>query len=371
MRARQFTTAVFLLAILSVSGLSTSTVGAWQEATVRLNAEPTCDTCHINIQRIAVLGDETDPAVVREGIPRVHRSGNGNYYAILQGGTEIGVYDDSGRLIKRLGGAGPGPGEYAIIVSFERGADDQLMVFDYLRRASVYDARDELASSLRLPVGPLDAVRLDDGSLVLAGMLYTAQRIGFPLQHVSLRGELIKSFGASNEAVVDPDRPSADQRVITRASPTSVWASRPDRYEIEEWDVERGLIRRIVASALWFPSREHEMGPLDGPPDSWIMDLRADQDGRIWVLGTTADPRWAESGYVRAEGEPMGPIVMDSLYDSVIEVLVPDEGTLIASLRVPARFVGFAGPNLLFRLAEAPEGEVQAEIWRVELVVGS
>jgi hypothetical protein len=60
-------------------------------------------------------------------------------------------------------------------------------------------------------------------------------------------------------------------------------------------------------------------------------------------------------------------ISLQQLRSSIIEVIDPEKGQLLASLRFPGFVMGFIGDDRLAVLVETPDGVPRTEIWRVRL----
>lgn len=101
-----------------------------------------------------------------------------------RGAQEIRFYDEEGRWLHSVGGAGGGPGEFVELSSLHRFGPDSLLAFDSgNRRITVFDARGAFVRSLELrPPATGDYPELvgvlDDGSFIV--LLTSGEPTGYP-----------------------------------------------------------------------------------------------------------------------------------------------------------------------------------------------
>lgn len=163
------------------------------------------------------------------------------------------------------------------------------------------------------------------------------------------------------------------RRELAPADNGRFWAAHPNRYWIEEWELE-GIRRRIVRDAAWFPSHPGGFGfSPDEPPKPMLVDLQVDSRGRLWVLATVADQNWrtalvglpdeAHGGEVRYVPEDI-----NDYLDTVVEVIDPDSGQLLLSSRFDA-FLRFSGPKHVYSVG-GPEGRARLYVGRLEVDAG-
>ena len=81
-----------------------------------------------------------------------------------------------------------------------------------------------------------------------------------------------------------------------------------------------------------------------------------------------ADQDWREHDITIGGEQPITSEINDMLYDTLIEVIDPVEGHLLASLRLPFHNIGFIGENAIATLKELESGLVQIEIWQLRFI---
>lgn len=346
--------------------LLTLTAAAPLQQRQLIPASPTCKSCKIVAQRVIALGQAHDTTSISNVGARVVVGPERVFYVAEFGANRVLVYDSVGRLLRTLGRKGKGPGEFQIIVSLSAGRDGFLYVFDYIRRLTVLDKTGGVVAVVRMPVAPASTTISSGGDKVLAGMIYSPAGAGLPLQLIAPSGKHVRSFGSVTPNVA-PGKEEADRRFVCCAEQGRVWSAKLDEYVLEEWDLSSGKRKlRLERSPHWWisdrPDGRHATAPL-----SWIRGIENDSAGRLWVLALSRGAGWERSGYRVGYMLPVTPASLDAHFDSVIEVIDPVRRRLVASVVLPQHFAGFAGPGLLYRVSDVPDGRLQVEVWSVSL----
>jgi hypothetical protein len=327
---------------------------------------PACRGCTIEVQRIAVLGQEDGPGTIDGDDAHAAVDSRGRYFLWQQYMPEVKVFDARGRYLRRLGREGRGPGEFRGVGAIRIGAGDSIHVFDAnnLTR-SLFSPSFAFVRSTRLEVPPeiLRLAMLDGGSFVISAPIRTPSRVGFPLHLVNSTGRIVRSFGSASGAF-RPDIPYFDRRSITFAGPGQVWAAHVNQYRIELWSTEGRKVRELRRTVPWFPpylaSREPSRST---PPPTLLGDVRQDRDGRLWVRISVPDANWRRAVQ---PGGPHGVTIPDynQYLDTIIEVIDPRRGRLLASRRFDAD-VHFVGDNLLGGVVTGEDDVPYYHVWRV------
>jgi hypothetical protein len=76
---------------------------------------------------------------------------------------------------------------------------------------------------------------------------------------------------------------------------------------------------------------------------------------------------WRDYDVIVGPGHPMTLELMDKLYDTLIEVVDPNTGRLIASQRLPFYNRGFVGENVIARRRMLESGLIVIDIWQLAL----
>lgn len=98
------------------------------------------------------------------------------------------------------------------------------------------------------------------------------------------------------------------------------------------------------------------------PPSASVLDIAVDDRGLLWVVGEAPDERWETA--VGPKGKPLN---SDSFIDSIIEVIEPDTGRLLARRRLDGSIRGFVAPGLAFAVRNTDAGLPRIDLIEVRL----
>jgi hypothetical protein len=171
---------------------------------------------------------------------------------------------------------------------------------------------------------------------------------------------VIRSFG-SQTPTTGPPTPIY---LMAIAAGGSLWTGQSLKYEFTQLDSMGRTMRTIRANPQWFSEEAN-----DGRPRPVIWTFRSDGDGRLWVVGAISVAGWKDAMPQRSSNGSLNLtyISLQQLRSSIIEVIDPEKGQLLASLRFPGFVMGFIGDDRLAVLVETPDGVPRTEIWRVRL----
>lgn len=240
---------------------------------------------------------------------------------------EVLIFGSGGNLLRRLGRAGDGPGEFITVASVVRLARDTVAVWDpYRRRVSIYATDGNLGHELDLStVAPIAAgnagstafnsgytrlLRTSSGDLVLfgEGAIGTAEEPGvvrptLPTMRISRQGEMLGEYGSfPGMEVVLPSglpRPLAKRTYGTTVGEGVLVGT--GEAEVRQYGPS-GLLERIVR----WPDGDRT---VTGPHLSRWTDFVAEQPEMAEMIA--ALPR-ADRFPAHAEilGSPSGPILV-------------------------------------------------------------
>ena len=319
-----------------------------------------CTACGMTLSHMAALGSATDPESPADLTHRdVVHDAQGRYF--VRAGWPVNrvlVYDSGGNLEAVWGRRGEGPGEYRVIGQLLMLHEDSLGVLDRSNaRLTVLNADGSVARTQQLPIQPFpdQIARLDDGTLVVAGGEHTAAATGY-IMHVVRTDGLVSPLVPAG--MVLRSRPSASRRRLASAGMT-VWAARPDRYELTQYASDGTPLRVLKRVVEWFPDREVEgvVDPAKEPPAPYLRVIRVDEDGFIWTLVRVADADWSPA-------EEVGSISRERRYDSIVEVIDANRGMVVRSQRFPWHGHGFTNDGLVVSQREDALGVIVLDVWR-------
>ncbi len=341
---------------------------------VRMSSTPSCKNCRISVSLVARLGSEEGSRTTRGAGGSVVRNGHGQFLAFFRDlPSEISIFDSSGRFVRAAGRRGEGPGEYQRIQFLLVTPGDTLYAYDarLQRRSILAPPNYSFVRSTPTPASSWAVVRLPDGRHVINADVPTPERAGLPLHLLDADGNIVTSFGA-DPAVYRPDVTGLLLRAVALGGPTSVWSAARDEYLLELWDVATGRrLWQVTRDADWF--RPHLEDPPLSPnrtPAPRIASIHQASDGLLWVAIRVPSPRWKD--FIEHRPGPYNPplyipVDLDAVYDTVIEVIDPAAGRLIASQRVSQVLGAFLGDGLVRSLQEDKDGNPVTEIWRVQV----
>ena len=153
---------------------------------------------------------------------------------------------------------------------------------------------------------------------------------------------LLESFGSDRDAP-PAGRSSSFFRSQTPAAGDQVWTWRPFPYpyRVERWSSDGVRTATLERESSWYPSEwpGSRWWPDGEPPPPQVRTFREDAAARLWVFIDVAAPTWPEGMPPWPEGAraveiPGGTIQMEKLYQTLVEVIDPGEGRVIAQSRI-------------------------------------
>lgn len=168
-------------------------------------------------------------------------------------------------------------------------------------------------------------------SFLINSTLASGTAVGRLFHVVDSAGMIRRSFGGDGN--FRRDERFVLRRRLSPAGPRSFWAAGEAEYRLERWAFDGALESWIVRRAPWFPTGGRSRFRREIAPTPEVQAIRQDRDGNLWVVITVADSRWAEQFTDRPDDQAFNGDFGRYL-DSIIEVLDPVEGRLIASTRL-------------------------------------
>ena len=352
----------FLVAALSIR---VAHVSAQQKTVVR--GPPACSQCQIRLDHSVTL-DGNRSAEVGEPLTLARMSDGRLLLNTMAGKPWIAVFDSTGKHIQTIGRGGGGPGEFQTIGRFKITGKDTLRIFDIsAQRMTVLTSTFALVQTL-----PVDIMTTGDVEVLADGRIVAAQyarSAGLPLHVIGKDGKIERSFGAGNPGYRREDA-HLMWRWIAPAGNDGVWAAHPTKYVLELWAFSGQKIREIERNVSWFRPHDGSLDKPNAPPNSVIMDLRMDSTGKLWVIAHVADENWTSGlGNVRGlyNRQVRGVADANKYWDSIIEVIDPVAGTLVASQRFDQtlRWIGESAYASAYR--EDASGVPFVDVFRVSL----
>jgi hypothetical protein len=376
---------------------------------------PSCPSCEVHLDPIAVLGHVEDPVLLRD-FPIVVRDGRGRFHATVRNARdhEVIVYDTDGSVLRTIGRGGDGPGEFRSVADLYIDANDTL----YLAhaddgRVSLFDSAGVFQRSFRLdpmPTPPYNRiVGLWNGGLLL-NAYYSPSRLSVssdPLHRFSPDGERVRAFGPDDlldEYSAEQGRRASPFRISALGSDQSIWLALGNDYGGHRYRFERldaaGELRQVVgvlAPPSWNQLRmamtreeaeqdqredpprarpaSHDPTPalLTSKPYARVCCMAPLEPGLLLVANWVAAPDWSD---VEITWSPLRlgekrqqrtPDVDLRLTHTVLDVISVESGEVLARLRRPGVATLTRDGTLLDR-AVSPEGILQLHAYAVSFV---
>lgn len=322
-----------------------------------------CARCRLILEERVALGSGSaflDPGVSEPN--GVVRATDGSYYLVHAFDlTRIQVYDAAGRYTRSIGRGGRGPGEFLMIRHLRGDGRCALHVLDPRNaRWTVMGPDGRVLREATLGLNPRSIAMLEDGNLIAAGQFRTRDRVGYLFHVIDTAGQVVHSFD-EHPYRLDASSP---QRAVAPASSHTFWAAHATEYRLDEWRTNGERVRSIVRDASWFrphlSARTYTSPVPQQPRIDWI---HRDREGLLWVFVRVQDARFRETqtGEFGFDGR------LDRFYDTVVEVLDPGAGRVIASNRFDHYFTGFAAPDELVSYRVTDDNIPLIEVWQVTI----
>ena len=305
--------------------------------------------CAVQLREVLRLGDPGDPGTIGSR-PEITHTAAGRYVvASVENRGQLLVFDSDGAFLETVGGNGDGPGEYRVPGRMRPGSDGGLRILDLVNRRITHLSPDGglLETTDIRSLHGLDFVTLAAGERhAVSGFGQIDDVLSATTEIVDGDGVRVASLGAV---------PVASWVVNFFRAPVAldgqgrVWTTRAGEYAFEAWDPEEGSepMTRLVGDPEWFdPGPPQPGAPVSAPAPSIVISLRFDR-GLLWTGTWVADEEW-ETG----AGAAPSPLDLDRLLDTILDVIDPASGALVARTRRDEALRGTGDDALLFGVRE-------------------
>jgi hypothetical protein len=311
-----------------------------------------CAACEIIAEEAVVL---SGPASALVEWPQSAWTDSRGRIVLAQPNKQImpAAFGPDGRFLQHLGGEGEGPGEFRYAAHLAADAHDSVWIADWgTGRLSIFDPDFRFVRSFPVP-RLLSLALLPDGDLVTAGRAFDGGKGPVPIHRWDRGGVRVAGYGPP----VKQSSGYEHQYLVAAARNGGFWA-------VRLWG--RLLLLRVDSAGeeRWYERRpEWFRGIPVGATsaDQGVSRARAiweDAAGLVWtVFQVAADSVGIVMDTVRPEGVPVAvPRDADAAYDTMVEVLDPSRGELVAAHRFPEVLTVSAGPGRLIRVVETDAG---------------
>ena len=298
--------------------------------------QPACPRCSIEVQHTVSLDTKND-SVLLDGAPVVVRAdGRGRYWVIAPGLPPM-VFDPAGRFLRSIGAIGSGPQEFLMPGDIIPLAGDSVLVLDGgTQRASVVGPSFSFSRTIHLTETLPPATSLAwPHRVVMAGMITSADGIGWPLHFVDFSGltaQVVRSFGsATGELRPGEEFQLRQQTALSRRQ--GFWAAPESQYRLTLWSQEGEAVQSFVRTPPWFSGKSSfGLGTPRSPPPPAIVGFTEDRGGLLWVFVRVPAPTWRDAWPEISGPEiPTKLIRYDRLFKTMVEVIDPVRRQVVAT----------------------------------------
>jgi hypothetical protein len=333
----------------------------------------TCVTCQIESSMARELGSDPDGPFEGRPIRFMFSDGRGVILAATRVADRPLAFVDRTGAIKGIGRSGSGPGEYRAPTAFSRTPGDSVLVFDQANRLlTLLSPSLAFVRSWKAPFNILQFIHLHGDQYLINSMIGTRELIGFPLHIITLKGELIRSFGESREPRLAGSVP--DRRYLLRQASRLYTIPEYWEYRVDEWSSDGSFKHSYLRRPEWFPPYKGMPSITSGnPPAPTVGGGWIDGDGVLWVFVRVPSRTWKaelEGKLSQVEGGAGYAMAsLEKLEETMVEAIDLRNGALLAARRLPFR-VGsvLEDGSLVVYHTDARTGSVATQLWRVRLV---
>jgi hypothetical protein len=310
----------------------------------------------VQLSAVARLGNADDPAGFGF-LANVVRTGRGQFLVSSDPFIgEIFVYDRSGKFVRSIGRRGGGPGEFNGLVRLAVDAQDTVRAVEAGSRYHVIAPDHTIKRSTQLGGRVNDLVAEPDGRL-FAAATGTAGAEVTTLSFFDRAGQRSKTFANL------PSSSSLDERrrYVAIGPNGNRWSLGPANYVLERWLPDGTSAQKLTADRDWLRETNQPAGDVrERKPPNRLRGLLVDAQGRLYVFVIVADANWKPIGQ-NPDAEP------NKVFDTLIEVIDPKAGTLLARTRVDLIVMPMHG-TFAYSTLEDDVGERRLQVWNVSLL---
>lgn len=347
-------------------GIVTASIAGAQTRTT-IPSTLACKDCSITLERTLRVGSDRDSVSYSPDVVHVATGGDGLTYVGPRWRTRdreplIDAYDAAGRRVRSLVPTGDGPREFRDVSTFVLTRHDTLVLFN-TAKIGIAPASGLLSRVVAKPPSQvLSAAIGGTGDIVVAAPIArggVARAI-----HIvdATTGALRRSFDEIRVGQAE-DPEWVRRRILTVSGPSHVWSAHLNRYELDLWDLNGGLVRTILRDVNWFRPWSQYLVPAGRTMrlQPLVAGVAQTADGLLWV-GILVPVR-----AVTSETARMTATTFEEVYDTVIEVIDVKENRLLATRRFDEIYRGPFHGNLFVRVHEDDAGVPYLDVLRGRL----
>lgn len=336
-----------------------------------------CDRCFVQVRRavtfeMAPAADTSSAAGLVFRVQAGPQGGTISTSLLHRGWLDIRSRD--GTLLSSFPVAHDSQGGRPVASAFALGPGDTVYVLDAFGELRAFAPGGwRLVRRIHTAVSnsALNSSAFAGGRLVLAGVVRTRSGAGLPLHAIDVRTGTVHSFGPQDDPTENWRAASAlNFHSVFSSSGARVWTWPSRRYDLTRYTPDGAVDMVLLRSADFFGDLHLEDVSqglrADRPPPRIPLAVIERDDGLIVTVAGLPTRDWRRA-FVVAEPGHGGEHPFDSyfpLYSSVVDVLDPETGRLMARSRIPVWIRGAAG-NRLWSLERSDRGTPRVVLWDI------
>lgn len=337
------------------------------QETIRIPGDrPRCEECTIVLEEFARIGGPADTlGLISTDASRVQLWNEGRQVVVSPSlvPSVIAIYDLAGGSPRTIGREGGGPGEYRRIQAVVVDSTNRFHAFAD-GRETIVTPDGALIETRAAPGTPHGILSLSAGVTLLHAFVPTRDRAGYPLHLIDDNGIVTRSFGPASRG---PEFDRDFFRILAHSGPGQFWAAQNNRYRLVRWDTSGTRLVEVERTPSWFEPWDDWVGPWEGRPPPRLTSVYEDDDGRVWVMLWVADDEFRP---VRRDEVDIRSSIGDGdhpLYDTIIEVLDIETGTLLLHQRFGRMLSGFRPGGVVLGWDDTPAGHQIISFYRARI----
>jgi hypothetical protein len=196
-------------------------------------------------------------------------------------------------------------------------------------------------------------------------MFTSPELFGYPLHIFQSTGSRVHSFGAASSDGADGSVGTING-TLALAAPDKFWTTEMDRYELSLWSTGGTRLRVLERRPEWFKPWHAWDGRIDvAPPAPRMIAIRQTRGGQLLTLASVPAADWTPVPGRAANREAPPPTARDfeRATDTVIELIEPSRGIVVASKRFKQTLVDILNDTLMAGVSTDAAGRAQVDVW--------
>lgn len=342
--SRHMSLLVACLAVAMVLGPACTTHASAQPS--MLVREALCSGCRIVIDTVARLDRAGSPRLSDQAVIAVAADGRiAALDAVLHPRRLLEFSRD---------------GHFRRAVDISRIREPGIPVFDHLGQALIPEERtghiwritDGQVVDGSIGVDNVQSMAaLPNGALVVNATSGVTESMRSALHLVPVNGPIL-SFDAYTDRILSPRERYRLLRWMWPSADDEFWSGHVGQYQIDLWSSNGHRRQSLIRRVPWFPPLAH--APTAGrvrPPVAHLTGVYEDNARLLFVLVSIADRRWRGFALPASTAADKGTYAgrsrhaHNAAFDTIIEVIDPARGVVIARYRDPSQLSWFVGPG--------------------------